>query len=96
MIVEAAELQKFKLGANSFLLGVDGPCPSVFNCFCKLLTFYFSFCNFFSLLFGLLFFILFIILSFLTGRSSQTDQVIRIELVSGSVAGALLLCHESP
>ena len=23
-IVEAAELQKFKLGANAFLLGVDG------------------------------------------------------------------------
>ena len=24
MIVEASELQKFKLGANAFLLGVDG------------------------------------------------------------------------
>ena len=24
MIVEATQLQKFKLGANSFLLGVDG------------------------------------------------------------------------
>ena len=24
MIVEATELQKFKLGANTFLLGVDG------------------------------------------------------------------------
>ena len=25
MIVEAVELQKFKLGANVFLFGVDGP-----------------------------------------------------------------------
>ena len=25
MIVKAAELQKFKFGANAFLLGVDGP-----------------------------------------------------------------------
>ena len=34
MIVEATELQKFKIGANAFLLGVDGLysalCPSVF------------------------------------------------------------------
>ena len=35
MIVEAAELQKFNLDANAFLLGVDEPyfglCPSVFK-----------------------------------------------------------------
>ena len=34
VIVEATELQKFKTGANAFLLGVDGLqyalCPSVF------------------------------------------------------------------
>ena len=40
LIVEAAELQKFKLGTNDFLLGVDGLqstlCPSVLNIFCIL------------------------------------------------------------
>ena len=44
MIVEATELQKFKLGANAFLLFVDGMssalCPSVFYIFFNLLTFY--------------------------------------------------------
>ena len=39
MIVEATELQKFKTGANAFLLGVDGLYPSSLNIFFILLTF---------------------------------------------------------
>ena len=39
MIVEATELQKFKTGANAFLLGVDGLYPSFLNIFFILLTF---------------------------------------------------------
>ena len=51
MTVEAAELQKFKLGANAFLLAVDGKQSnlyhSVFKYFIILLTFCLSFTKFF-------------------------------------------------
>ena len=61
MIVEATELQKFKLGANAFLLGVDGLwspiCPSAFYTFLILLTFYLVLSNFLSLFVCLFYFL---------------------------------------
>ena len=56
MIVEAAELQKFKIGANAFLLGVDGLqsalCPSVYKLFFFQLTFNLVLSHFLLLLFS--------------------------------------------
>ena len=50
MTVEVTELQKFKLGANAFLLDVGGLqsaiCPSVFYMLLILLTFYLVLLNF--------------------------------------------------
>ena len=55
MIAGAVELQKFKLGAHAFLLGVDGPhsnlCPSVFKYFSIPFTYCFNFTNFFIFIF---------------------------------------------
>ena len=54
MIVEATELQKFKIGANAFLLGVDGLVCFMSLCFRYffLLTFNVVLSNFLLLLFS--------------------------------------------
>ena len=60
MIVEAVELQQFKLGADAFLFGVVGPSsifyPSGFEYFCMVLAFSILL-NSLLLLFGLLLFL---------------------------------------